>query len=260
MGVETDTGPNWLMMADMPFPFTASNFAHGGAGVAYFFADLHRETGRQDLLDVALATGGFVLSQALPPVDPADPSAFLIRHSQESRPADLCYLGVCHGPAGTGRLFHLLAEITGDSRWTEALEANLRGLLATGAPETRSPGLWENYGQCCGDAGIGDYALGLYRSTNNPAYLDLARRCAAVVLDASVVVDDRRSCPHAEHRSRPEHLETQTGYMQGAAGIGSFLLHLATVDRATPSKILLPEHRSVSAKDFVRYTSAPGTR
>jgi hypothetical protein len=39
----------------------------------------------------------------------------------------------------------------------------------------------------------------------------------------------------------PEFIETQTGYMQGAAGIGSFLLHLATNDADVVAKIPLPD-------------------
>jgi hypothetical protein len=45
----------------------------------------------------------------------------------------------------------------------------------------------------------------------------------------------------AEHRGRPEFVERQTGYMQGAAGIGSFMLHLATALEHKPVKLLLPE-------------------
>ena len=32
----------------------------------------------------------------------------------------------------------------------------------------------------------------------------------------------------AEHRARPDWVQRQTGYMQGAAGIGGFLLHFGT--------------------------------
>jgi hypothetical protein len=136
---------------------------------------------------------------------------------------------------------YLLHEITGDDRWLDWLHANMRGLLATGAPETRSEGLWQNFGQCCGDAGIGDYALSLSQATGRGEYLDLAERIEAVVLAASVIADGRRSWPQAEHRSRPTFIESQTGYMQGAAGIASFLLHLATVDEHPKSKIALPD-------------------
>ncbi len=241
MSVETEHGPNWLMMADQPFPFTAPNFAHGAAGVAYFFADLHRETGDQDLLDVAIAAAGYVLANIIPTEPVGEEASFLVQHSDEGRPRGLCYLGQCHGPVGTGRLFHLLNEITGDEIWSQHLHANMRGLVATGAPEVRSDGLWNNYGQCCGDAGIGDYALSLYRLTGDESYLALARRFGDTVLDVSEVADGARSWPQAEHRSRPEFVEAQTGYMQGAAGIGSFLLHLATIDDPDPVKIILPE-------------------
>ncbi len=241
MSVETEHGPNWLMMADQPFPFTAPNFAHGASGVAYFFADLYRETGDQDLLDTAIAAAGYVMANVIA-TEPAGPEpSFLVQHSEEGRPRGLCYLGQCHGPVGTGRLFHLLHQITGDEVWSQHLHANMRGLIATGAPEVRSDGLWNNYGQCCGDAGVGDYALSLYRLDGDENYLALARRFADAVLGVSEVVDGARSWPHAEHRSRPEFVEAQTGYMQGAAGIGSFLLHLATIDDAEPVKIVLPE-------------------
>ena len=241
MSVESDDGPNWLMMADQPFPFTAPNFAHGASGVAYFFADLHRETGDQDLLDTAIAAAGYVMANIIPTEPAGGEPSFLVQHSHEGRPRGLCYLGQCHGPAGTGRLFHLLHEITGDEIWSQHLHANMAGLIATGAPEVRSDGLWNNYGQCCGDAGVGDYALSLYRLTGDESYLAFARRVGDAVLAVSEVADGARSWPQAEHRSRPDFVEAQTGYMQGAAGIGSFLLHLATINDAEPVKIVLPE-------------------
>ena len=234
MAVETDAGSNWLMMADMPFPFTAPNFAHGAAGVGYFLADLHRATDEPRYLDAAVAAARYVQHKSTPSGD-----GHLVCHTDEN--PSLFYLGVCHGPPGSGRLMVLLDEITDDAEWLDWAHANMAGLLATGAPETRSRGLWENYSQCCGDAGIGDYALSMYRATARPEYLDLATRVGAAVLAASRVDDGRRSWSQAEHRSRPDFIETQTGYMQGAAGIGSFLLHLATIDDEVVSKIPLPD-------------------
>jgi len=234
MSVDGEGGPNWLMMADMPFPFDAPNFAHGAAGVAYFLADLHRATGEQRYLDVAVAAAGYVEAHTTPSGD-----GHLVCHTDQN--PGLYYLGVCHGPPGTGRLMFLLHEITSDDRWLDWLHANMAGLLATGAPETRSDGLWNNFGQCCGDAGIGDYALFLHRATGRPDYLDLAQRVATVVADASTLDNGKRSWSQAEHRSRPDSVETQTGYMQGAAGIGSFLLHLATTGADVVAKIPLPD-------------------
>lgn len=235
MVTNTPDGPTWLMMADMPFAFTAPNFAHGAAGVGYFLADLYRSTHDRRYLDTAIAAGGYVIAHATPSGD----DGVLVCHTEEQ--PELHYLGVCHGPPGTGRLMYLLHEITADATWMDWAHANMRGLLATGAPEVRSDGLWENYGQCCGDAGIGDYALSLYRTTERGEYLELARRIEDVLLANSRFEDGRRWWSQAEHRNRPDFVEAQTGYMQGAAGIGSFLLHLATVDSATPSKIPLPD-------------------
>ena len=232
MSVDGVGGPNWLMMADMPFPFDAPNFAHGAAGVAYFLADLHRATGEQRYLDVAIAATGYIEAHAVRHGD-----GHLVCHTDQN--PGLYYLGVCHGPPGTGRLMYLLDEITGDDRWMNWLHANMRGLVSTGAPEERTPGLWNNFGQCCGDAGIGDYALFLHRSTGEASYLDLAQRVGAGIIANSNLDAGKRSWTQAEHRSRPDFVETQTGYMQGAAGIGSFLLHLATNDAPVVAKIAL---------------------
>jgi lantibiotic modifying enzyme len=235
VAVQTPDGPNWPMMADMPFAFTAPNFAHGAAGVGYFLADLFRSTDDQRYLDTAIAAAGFVEAHASATSD----DGVLVCHTEEQ--PDLYYLGVCHGPPGTGRLMYLLHEITGDDRWLDWLRANLRGLLATGAPETRSRGLWHNFGQCCGDAGLGDYALSLGQATGDAHCLALAERIEAVIMDASEVDDGRRWWSQAEHRNRPDLVESQTGYMQGAAGIASFLLHLSTIGEHPTSKISLPD-------------------
>ena len=113
--------------------------------------------------------------------------------------------------------------------------------MSTGAPEARSKGLWNNHGQCCGDAGIGDFALLMAARTGEAAYRDLAARCADVILAHSELTDGRRRWRHAEHRDRADFLQAQTGYMQGAAGIASFLIHLATTQAGAPVKIPMPD-------------------
>ncbi|HJL60377.1 MAG TPA: lanthionine synthetase LanC family protein [Pseudomonadales bacterium] len=232
---KTEDGLRWLMMVDMAFPFTAPNFAHGGAGVGYFLADLFIETNNQAYLDAAISAADYVKTRAVGQSD-----GFLVCHTEEQQPATTFYLGVCHGPAGTGRLMYLLHKITGNDEYLDWLEGNFKGLVNTGAPETRSDGLWQNLGQCCGDAGIGDYALYLYHATANETYLEYAKRTAEHMVQSADPTSGL-SWSQAEHRNRPEFLEVQTGYMQGAAGIGSFLLHLGSVIDNNPVKLIMPE-------------------
>lgn len=62
----TPEGLRWKMMADMPFQFTAPNFAHGGAGVGYALLQLHRATGEARYLDAAVAAARYTMSRSHP--------------------------------------------------------------------------------------------------------------------------------------------------------------------------------------------------
>ena len=240
VGEPTPDGTRWGLMSDIPFPFTAPNFAHGGAGVGYFFARLFEATGDRRFLDAASDAARYVVSRMHPVGEGA-----LVCHTEELQPPEF-YLGQCHGPAGTGRLFTLLARLTLDSALLTPLDTMMRGLDGIGAPSTRSWGWWNNYGRCCGDAGLGDAALLFAGSPcsdgRRAGYLSLAHACATVVEEQSVSANGARSWTQAEHRARPRFVQAQTGYMQGAAGIGSFLVHLATHDRAGgPARVALPD-------------------
>ena len=228
-------GLRWRLMSDMPVPFTAPNFAHGGAGVGYFLLQLYRATGEPRYLEAAREAARYTLSRATPMG-----SGKLVCHTEDV-PKPFFYLGACHGPAGTGRLLLELHDVTGEAVWLEEARALVAGLLATGAPETRSKGLWNNFGQCCGDAGVGEFALLMAARTGDAAYQDLAERCAVVIEGQADHDSAGRRWPQAEHRTRPDFIETQTGYMQGAAGIASFLLHLATTQAGAPVKIPMPD-------------------
>ncbi len=233
---ETDAdGLRWRMMSDMPFSFTAPNFAHGGAGVGYFLLQLYRATGEPRYLDAAREAARYTMSRAKPAG-----SGRLVCHTEEAR-KPIFYLGACHGPAGTGRLLLELHAVTGEARWLDAARSLMEGLQSTGAPEVRSKGLWNNHGQCCGDAGIGDFALLMAARTGEEAYRDLARRCASVILANSELTPSGRRWRQAEHRERPEFLQAQTGYMQGAAGIASFLIHLSTSEAGQTVRIAMPD-------------------
>jgi lantibiotic modifying enzyme len=234
VGERTGDGTRWGLMSDMPFAFTAPNFAHGGAGVGYLMARLAERTGDRAHLDAAISAADYVIARMTEVGDGA-----LVCHTEEQQPPHF-YLGMCHGPAGTGRLFALLQRLTGDARFGDALSRMRRGLDGIGAPETRSWGWWNNHSRCCGDAGLGDAALLYAASTANEtsrSWLTMAHRSAAVLETTSAIDDGCRSWTQAEHRARPAFVQRQTGYMQGAAGIGSFLVHLAD----PTARIALPD-------------------
>ncbi len=109
-------------------------------------------------------------------------------------------------------------------------------------------GWWNNHSRCCGDAGLGDAAL-LYAAVDgvgpdlSARCRSLAHRCAEVIASASIAADVGHCWEQAEHRARPSFVQRQTGYMQGAAGIGSFLVHLASSELGRPIRIPLPDDR-----------------
>ncbi len=243
----TAAGLQWQMVTEMPREWTAPNFSHGTSGVAYFLARLHEATGEGRYLAAALA--GAAQLRAIATTIPGtggtpdkDRDGRLIYHHAGDG-EDLFYLSWCHGPAGTGRLYHQLGRVTLDSDWDESVALGARAILALGAPEQRSPGFWNNVSQCCGDAGAGELGLELYEESADPGYLDLAKRVAASIAARGEQAAAGICWVQAEHRSRPDFLVAHTGYMQGAAGIGSFLVHLHDVvsGARVPSKIPFPD-------------------
>ena len=209
------------------------NFSHGTAGVAYFLACLAAVEPR--FLDPALAGARYLTGVA----DTAGDGCRIFHH--EPGGEDLFYLGWCHGPAGTGRLFHRLWQVTGDDAWFGWLGRTGRSLLDAGAPGRRTDGFWGNRGQCCGDAGVAEYTLALHRLTGDRAYLDLGRAITVDLLERAVHDECGTRWVDAEHRLQPELVQARPGYMQGASGIGAWLLHYAAFLDGGPPPLAFPD-------------------
>ncbi|HZQ27333.1 MAG TPA: lanthionine synthetase LanC family protein [Acidimicrobiales bacterium] len=221
------------------------NFSHGTAGVAFFLASLAVATGDGCFLAAAQAGAGHLLALA----DTSNGGCLVPRRQG----SPLSYLGWCHGPPGTGRVFYRLWEATGDASWLTWFERTGRSLLAAGIPKQAAPGLWNNRGQCCGHAGVGEYALALHRVTGDVAYLDLAAALTAEIVATSVPAGDGNGTPDGDgggmawpdavHRVDPEAVGFLPGYMQGAAGIGAWLLHHHAVLHGPPqpAPLVLPD-------------------
>jgi len=228
-------GRSWPMddTSTQRFP----NFAHGTAGVAYFLATLYQATQDRAFLDAALAGASYL--QAIATTD--GDSCLIFHHEPDPAGRSLHYLGWCHGPAGTARLWYRLWQATGDRAWLDWMSRSARAIIASGIPDTRTPGFWNNVGVCCGSAGVAEFFLAHHRVTGDAASLAFARRVSAQILGAAIRDGSGIRWPHAEHRRRPSEIAAQTGWMQGAAGIGGWFLHLDAVERGAGEPIRWPD-------------------
>lgn len=231
---EHETGLGWRMNAE--YQRLMPNFSHGTAGVAYFLAALHEATGDPAYLDAALAGAERLLDLAETEGD----VCLVFHHTPDGE--DLQYLSWCHGPAGTARTFYKLFQITGDPVWMEWTLMSANGVYESGIPETLTDGFWNNVGQCCGSAGVAEFALALYGVDDREQHLSFARRAADDMVARGTEDAGGLMWVQAEHRSQPEFLVAQTGYMQGAAGIGMMLLHLdAALEGRDSPRIVFPD-------------------
>lgn len=211
-------GTKWAM--NKSFPRLMPNFSHGTAGIAYFLATLYQETKQKEFLDAALAGATYLKAVAK-----TDGDICMIFHDEPDG-KDLYYLSWCHGPAGTARLFYRLYQVTGDKSWMELVKKSARAIMKSGIPEKATPGFWNNVSQCCGSAGVGEFFLSLYQVTKDKSYLEFVKRVTANLMVRAAKENNGIKWIQAENRKEPDVQLAQTGYMQGASGIGMFLLRL----------------------------------
>ena len=206
-------GLKWAM--DPDFPRLMPNFSHGTrASPMSWLRSTRRPGGRSSSTRPWPARN--ISSRSPRPTA----TACLVFHDEPGGKG-LYHLGWCHGPVGTARLFFLLSGVTGDKSWLDWVRKSANGLLESGIPEQEAPGFWNNAGICCGLAGVGEVVLPgpLQRARRQ----DVCRFLEARRVAAFVHSDYRRRADvplQAEHRTRPDYRFAQTGYMQGAAGIG----------------------------------------
>ena len=234
VGIPVDDGMKWAM--DPQYPRLMPNFSHGTAGIAYFLASLYRDTKVRKYLDGAVAGAQYLKSVAKTEGD----TCLIFHHEPEGE--DLYYLGWCHGPVGTARLFYRLFQVTGDEEWMTWVERGARSILGSGIPAREVPGFWNNVGICCGSAGVAEFFLSLFHVTEKPEYLAFAKKLTEQIMLKATRDDNGMWWVHAEHRSRPDFLQAQTNLMQGAAGVGFWLLRLMEHEGDLKSFVVLPDN------------------
>lgn len=197
------------------------NFELGTAGVVFTLASLFEETGDGRFLDAAKRGASHLMDIAV-----TNGTAALVPYALPDH-ADLFYLGYCHGPAGTTRAFYKLHALTGSRAYLDWTNRLAQGIIASGAPELDSPGLWNTVNQCCGAASHVELFLGLWAAFGNPEHLAFAQRAGRILSSRASNLDGKGSRWYiAWTRVTPAVVNAETGYMIGASGIGSALLHL----------------------------------
>ncbi len=229
-GTPLSGGLTWAISPRVPRRYP--NFSHGAGGVSYYLASLYQATKDEAFLDAAKKGAAYLQSVATP----TPGGGKMVFHSEGNE--QLYYLSWCHGPSGTARLFHKLDEITRDrayQRWAHQLNTATQDMKV---PE-RSPGFWNNISQCCGNCGVVEHFVAMHDHTGDSRHLTYARVVADDVLARATGDGDGFKWTQAEHRVRPELLQAQTGFMQGAAGVGMALLHLdGAMNRRKPFVVL----------------------
>jgi lantibiotic modifying enzyme len=231
VGIPAGGGTKWAMRAD--FPRLMPNFSHGTAGVAYFLARLYEETGDRTFLEAALSGAEYLKSIA----NTEGGGCLIFHHEPDGE--DLFYLGWCHGPVGTARLFYKLYQLTGEEAWREWMTKGAEAILASGIPEQQTPGFWNNVGICCGSAGVAKFFMDLYQQAGEERDLEFCRRVADDMVARGMPEGGGLKWIQAEHRSDPSLLIAQTGLMQGAAGIGLVLFQLEEAMRGEKAAVVV---------------------
>jgi lantibiotic modifying enzyme len=114
--------------------------------------------------------------------------------------------------------------------------------MSTGIPEQRTPGYWNNVSQCCGDAGVAMFFFDIARPTRRSEYIDFARKVTEYLLSKGTRDENGLRWVQAENRTQPDRLVAQTGYMQGAAGMGMLLLRVDGMSRRRRLGTVFPDN------------------
>ncbi len=222
-----------LSLIDFPKGSVWVNWAHGSAGVGFLLAAVYKYTKEEKYLSAAKDAAAYLEGIAV-----GDEDGVLIPYldNEFTGPSDeFYYLSVCHGPAGTANLFHLLYKLTGDSHYLDFAVRLSRGIIKAGAPEEFSRGYWPSQALCCGTPGILQHFVSMYKLTGSNEFLEYARRTARFVIGQSHVADNPETIYRPVSyrtwygnwwRTIPTEVHSYTGLYLGAPGNAWALLSL----------------------------------
>lgn len=223
-GIRHEDGGLEIDHMQIDFKHKEPNFEFGTAGIGYLFAKAYELTNNQKYLDAAKAAAVYIKSIAV-----KQRKGYLISYKLGSYD-DLFYLGNCHGPVGTAKLFYELYRITGAKSYLDEVTELCEGAMSLGAPFIQSAGFWNTTCVCCGPAGYIPLFVGLYYETGEERWKALAHGVGEILVGTKTKKDigeKHVSCWNiAFDRTRPEVISAPAGYYTGAAGIAVSLLQV----------------------------------
>ncbi|MFC1555485.1 lanthionine synthetase LanC family protein [candidate division KSB1 bacterium] len=226
LAIDENSRKKWAISPGMERLYP--NFSHGTAGVSFFLTVLYEATEKEEYLHTALEGAEWLLDNK--GEHDAEGSAWY-HHEPDGK--DLFYVSWCHGPGGTARLFYQLHKVTGEQKWLDIAHEAAQWLMTCGLNEKHIDGYW-NVSACCGNAGIADFFLDMYKVSGRQEYLDGAIKMADDLTEKAAPGDPGLKWIQAENRTRPEEVYAQTGWAQGSAGIGLMYLKLYAFKQAKP--------------------------
>lgn len=205
---------------NVDFKHKEPNFEFGTAGVGYLMAQVYVLTGDSKYLEAAFAAVNYIKSIAV-----KQKKGYLIPYKL-GRYDDKFYLGNCHGPVGTAKLFYELYSITKNPEWLQEVRELIDGAESLGAPFAMAWGFWNTTCVCCGPAGYMPLFIAMYRETGEDKWKELAHRVGELLVGSGSVTEDVFSWEIAFDRTAPDKLTRPAGYFTGAAGMIVMLLEL----------------------------------
>jgi len=242
-GVSEFGGTKWSAMPQLPKRYP--NFSHGTAGVSYTLATLamHDALRTDDATRTAAREAALSGERYLDHIATRMPGGGRKVFHSEPGGEQLFYLSWCHGPAGTARLYRQLERLTGDRAWRGVVGQLSQAIRDSGVPEAHPDlsGYWNNISQCCGNCGVAEYFMARHRAGGDAADLAFSRRVMDDALARATKDGDGLKWVQAENRTSPKDVMAQTGFMQGAAGVGVALLHLEGAMTGRAPLVVLPD-------------------
>ncbi len=207
--------------------YIAPNFEFGSAGAGYVLLRFYELTRKEEFLQKAILCAKFLQEISVP-----QQKGMLVPYRIREKSPAIFYLGACHGPAGTGKFYYKLYQVTKDTKYADCLQELFDGLESLGGPARMSAGLWNCVNFCCGAAGHVHTYIGLYVSTGEERWKELAEESANILLgEMEQNEDGSLYWKTALDRIAPEVYTVPVGYYDGVAGIAGVLLELYLLEK-----------------------------